>query len=572
MKRLRLLPVLVSLLMMSTFIFLSADATTPANIDPGDTFIYSVSTWDVPWEELIPPEEAPFDLADFVLDLSGSTLGVKVMDTYANGYYMLDFYVVLGKTIVIPLPDDTDPQVIDIFGTEFTLDEGVGLGLGSYPGSDMTELIAGTEESFGLPFYFNPADWSIYQTQFEALETADLSVDVTNTAGSDFDVTFSGTADGVSISLSASWFREGDNAGVFKSISGTIDGDITGDGTSNHLGIELSFDSKQVNPLPTQVRNKDDMTLSLSTADLTYEVDGLSTSVNAEISSQLAAAEAFLGAYEGVDVITFDVEDTAGCYYNTRIEVYNSETDMMEQVVDELWWNGFTGYPVMDQTDYFFSDMPYTPWSSSFGLVPLLAPGITPDWDMWAASTVSISEVNEIVEKSIEAFFKEEEVKDLGLDLNTLDSVYQLRESGDGSTMFFYSETGLDLVWNAGQMEGAAQMGLPADTQLSIEFSSNSWLAYTKAGLLAGAGVEVSVVVEAKNIPGTAGEFETGSITVDANIAIQSDLVSSIPDPEDADPIAGGNAGGGDLIPGFELVTSLMVMTTIVAIINKKRK
>ena len=102
MKKLRVLS--VAMLMLSSVFLLSVDASVPTNILPGDTFTYTVSTWDVPWDELISPTEAPFDLADLVFDLSGSTLGVKVMDTYSNGYYLLDFYVVLGKAIEIPLP------------------------------------------------------------------------------------------------------------------------------------------------------------------------------------------------------------------------------------------------------------------------------------------------------------------------------------------------------------------------------------------------------------------------------------------------------------------------------------
>ncbi len=572
MKRLRILAVAVSLLMMSTFIFLSISATTPANIDPGDTFTYTVSTWDVPWAELIPPEEAPFDLADFVFNLSGSTLGVKVMDTYPNGYYMLDFYVVLGKTIEIPLPDDADPQLLDIFGTSFTLDEGVGIGFGSLPGSDMTELIAGTEDAFGLPFYINPAEWSTYQTEFEALGSADATVTVTNTAGFDFEFSITGTTpEGVDIVLTAAWFREGDNAGVFKSITGTVDGDLTDDGVTNsqHLGIALSFEKKEVNLLPIEVRNLDDMILSLTTAQMTYSVTGLSTTVNAEVSAQLAAAEAFITAFEGLDVIKFDVEEVLGCYYKTRIEAYNPDSDMLEEVVEELWWNGFTGYPVTDYDDFFMSELPYTQWSPTIALIPLFAPGITPDWDMWAASTLSISQVNEIVEKALESFFKEEEVKDLGLDLNKYDSVYQLRESG--TTRFFYSETALDLDWNAGQAEGTIE-GVKSTTKLSIDFSSNNWLAYTTAGLLAGAGFELSAKISATDIPAEAGSFETGSISLDVNLALQSDQVSSIPDPEAADPIAGDDADDGGLIPGFEFISSLMVMTTAVVILKRKKR
>ncbi|MHA1977559.1 MAG: hypothetical protein ACW98I_11700 [Candidatus Hodarchaeales archaeon] len=574
MKRLRVLSVVATLLMMSSFLFLSVEATLPANVTPGDTFIYTVSTWDVPWEELIPAAEAPFDLADFVFDLSGSTLGVKVMDTHANGYYMLDLYVILGNTIVIPLPDDTDPQIIDIFGTSFNLDEGVGIGLGSLPGSDMTELIAGTEDSGAVPFYLNPASWDTYQTELEALGSADATVTVTNVDGSDFTFAISGTADGVAMEITVAWFRDGDNAGVFKSISGTVDGDVTGDGVSNHLGIALSFDKKEVNVLPQEIRSMESMILSFSTAEFTHSVTGFSTALHDEIDDGLVYFADIVTDLNGQPVIQFDVQEVVGCYYNTRIEVYNPDTAVMEEQVSELWWNGFTGFQVYNTSDDFLAiATPYTQWSPSIALVPLLAPGITPDWDMWAASTISISQVNEIVEKSVEAFFKEQEVTDLGLDLNALDSVYQLRESGD--TMFFYSESKLDLDFNVGQMEGATEAGIKSTAKLSVDFTSINWLAYTKLGLLAGAGVEVNADINVVDFPDilstSAGVEETGSVSLNANIVLQSDQVSSIPDPEAADPIAGGNAGG-DLIPGFEFVSSFMIMTTIVVLIKRKNR
>ena len=571
MKRLRILSVVVGLLMMSTLLFLSVDATTPENLKPGDTFSYNVSTWDVPWDELIPPEEAPFNFADFVFDLSGSTLGVKVMDTYSTGYYMLDFYVVLGKTIEIPLPEDADPTLIDIFGTSLSFEKGLGIGLGSLPGSDMVGLIAETEDTFGLPFYLNPNAWSTYETELLALDSADATVTVTNVAGSDFEFSMSGTTpDGVDISLSAAWFGDGDNAGVFKSISGTVNGDITGDGVSNHLEIALSFDNKAQNVLPLGIRTLNDMTLDFTTAEFTHSVTGFSTALNDQIDDALVYAADIVSDLDGMPVIKFDIVDVTGCYYNARISVYNPETEMMEQAVDELWWNGFTGFPVIDQVDNYFSDLPYAPWTASVGLVPLLAPGITPDWDMWTASTTSISQVNEIVEKGLEAFFNEEEVTSLGLDLTTFDSLYQLRESGD--TVFFYSEAKLVLDWNAGQMEGAGESGLLSTSKISIDVSSNNWLAYSKEGLLSGAGVELVASIAATDIPAEGGLFESGSISLDVNIVLQSDQVSSIPDPEEADPLAGGNVDDEGLIPGFEFISPLLVMTIAVVLIKKKKR
>ena len=554
--------------MLGSIFFLPVDATLPSNIAPGDTFTYTISTWDVPWEDLIPPEEVPFDLANFVFDLSGSTLGVKVMDTYANGYYMLDFYVVLGKTIVIPLPDDVDPTVTDVFGTELTFDKGLGLGFGSFPGSDMTELIAETEDTFGLPFYINPTEWNTYETKLGKIDDPDVTVNVTNVEGSDFEISISGTtSEGVDIVFSVAWFRDGDNAGVFKSISGTVDGDINNDGTSNHLEIALTFDKKVQNTLPVEIINKDDMIFSLTTAEMTHSVTGFSTSLNDQIDDGLVYAADMVTDLEGLNVLKFDIQQVTGCYYDTRIEIYNPDTELLEEVVAELWWNGFTGFPVTDSDEYYMSGSPYTRWTPSIGLMPTLAPGITPDWDMWKASTISISQVLELVEKSLETFASQEEVTSFGLDLNTLDSVYELRESGN--MMFFYSESQLNLDWDASKMDTMPE-GLKTTSAISVEASLNSWLAYTKQGLLAGAGQEIVASISATDIPADEGSYETGSISLNVNLVLQSDQVTSIPNPEAANPVAGGDENPPALTPGFEFLVPLLIITTVVLIRKKK--
>jgi hypothetical protein len=109
--------------------------------------------------------------------------------------------------------------------------------------------------------------------------------------------------------------------------------------------------------------------------------------------------------------------------------------------------------------------------------------------------------------------------------------------------------------------------------------------------LLAGAGVEVLAYVSATDIPAEGGAFETGVISFDVTILLQSDLVSAIPNPEVADPIAGFNVSDitttptGDttteettiketdlrISPGFEMLSPILVMTTIVVIIKRKK-
>ena len=563
MKKLTLLPLVMSIFLVFSM-FLISDATTPTNIVPGDTFIYNISTWDVNWKELIPPEEAPFNLDNFVLDLSGSTLGVKVMDTYSNGYYLLDFYVILGKTIVIPLPEDTPQEVIDIIGTEFSLEKGIGIGIGSLPGTDFIAMLDEEEDAGGAPFYLNPSQWNRYETELNNIP--DVAVNVTNVAGSDFSVKIDGTTSGgVDIAVTIVWFREGDNAGVFKSISGTIDGDITEDGIDDHLEVALTFTEKQQNPLSPDIKSLSDIVVSLPTAQMTYSISGFSTATNDQIDDVLVYAQDFINDLEGLNILKYDIEAVKGCYYKTRIEVYDIEQSKLVEAVNELWWNGFTGFPVFLNDNFY--PPPYDAWSPSVALVPLGAPGITPDWDMWAASTHTISGINEYLEKSLESFLKDETATSMGIDLNTYDSLYQLRESGD--IMFFYSESKLDLNFNANQMDELLP-GLESTSKASIKLTSNSWLAYTKEGILAGAGVNVEADLSVTDIPLFEGNnLETGSVSLEVQLEAQSDQVSSIPDPEKANPIG---EEGPSITPGFEFIVPLAVMAVAVSFSKSRKK
>ena len=59
-----------------------------------------------------------------------------------------------------------------------------------------------------------------------------------------------------------------------------------------------------------------------------------------------------------MDVLKFDVEDVSGCYYDTRIEIYNPETEMLEEMVEELWWNGKGS----ERYDYLYSENELNGW------------------------------------------------------------------------------------------------------------------------------------------------------------------------------------------------------------------
>jgi hypothetical protein len=539
----------------------SVFATTPENIEPGDTFIYSVKEWDVPYEDLIPMgEDPPFDLSQLILDLSGSTLGVKVMEKYSNGFYLLDIYVVLGKTIEIPLPADAPPEMAAIFGDSLDLAAGVGIGLGSLPGSDMTDTSIGG----GIPWYLNPNEWDTYETEIvSGIAPSGMTVDVTNT-GDTFLVEISGSGEGMTAQLSLEWYRTGDIAGVFKMIAGSLDGDFNGDGSSDHIEISISHDSNEHNPLPDFILDRGELTLTMTTADFTSSATGLFDDPNV-IEGFNQITDAILNM-EGKEVIKYDVKSVRGCYYQTDMSMYDPSTGSLTPSEGGPWWNGFTGMTTYSDT---MTSSPTDYYGFTVALFPQGAPGITPDWDMWKASTKSISELFQLIENGVMVGTGDQAFSDMGFTLNEFDVTYEMRYSKD--FVFFFGEASVDLEFAAADAVTPPE-GTISTTAGDLDADGQIWISYKDDGTLAGAGVSVNVSLSVTDIPfydemsGTI--YESGSINAELNIEVQSDKVSSIPDPEEAGTEPSDDGG---LIPGFTMVPVLMVMAAIVVIVRKRK-
>ena len=114
--------------------------STQARLDGlniGDTFTYTVTDFDYPSYNFIydDPEDLPYDPNDFQIDLTGSTMGIKVMDIGTDGYYGANQYIVLDKAVHIPVPyyseaTSTENTLYEMFGDIITIPRGVGIGLG----------------------------------------------------------------------------------------------------------------------------------------------------------------------------------------------------------------------------------------------------------------------------------------------------------------------------------------------------------------------------------------------------------------------------------------------------------
>ncbi|MFX0185072.1 MAG: hypothetical protein ACFE95_18465, partial [Candidatus Hodarchaeota archaeon] len=535
--------------------------------------------------------------SELVLDLSGSTLGIKVMDTYSNGYYLLDLYVVSGKAVSIPLPPQnasiipgpetetlvtpTPAEVYQIFGDSIDIPAGVGFSIGSIPGSDFLEALAETEEDPGIPFYLNPNEWNKYEAEIGAAieEKAPGAAIITNQEGSDFEIHLTGTEENVTIDLRIKWFREGDNAGVFKSISGTVDGDINNDTVDEFLEVSVEYDSKDYNPLPEFIQDRGELTLTMTKADFKFDREG-SLFDDPAVSEQLLLIEDMILDLEGRDVMKYDIKSVRGCYYQTTQSQYDPNTGGLSPMEGSTWWNGFTGFRTVQNTESFGST-----YNGTVGIIPTGAPGMTPDWDMWRASTKTVQGFLEVLEKQVEVWSGTTDFSNLGLTLDEFDTNYEMRYSGD--IIFFYGNVTLDAGFDAANIPETYVppndsilniLGpyLKNTTAIELDAFGKFWISYTqKAGMLAGAGVLVNASLAVTDIPivfpGSEGPpmYASGSLDIAADLEVQSDKVKKLPDPEDAGTEP--EEGDGLFTPGFTVIPALMVIAAAVVFVKKRR-
>lgn len=615
------------LIATSIFLLLLVPAIGMAEVDedvmtPGDTFIYEVTKFDIPIEELLGGMEAPFPMEDFVFDLSGSTLGVKVMALDANdGFYALNVYVILGDDVEIPIPEEAlTPEVEDVFGDKFIIPEGVGIGLGqTLPGSDFLEFIAEDYDGqyAGLPFYLDPNEWNEYEDMFEDLgdTLSDAGVDLTTEeADGEFILSLEGAvgegaqytetsteetttipwwyteetttetvvvASGPEIDgdiiFEVAWFASGDHEGLFKRVEGTFEGDI-GEATNIDVNIEVSFKEKRHNPLPDAILDEETITLEMDTAAFSYDTTGFFDDNN-DLQDQLEEMEDQLDDVEGEDIYEFEVEDVDGCFYETTISMYDGNN--LDEMDDTVWWNGFIGSQGwLDD----WGDSPWKDWqiypSSPFGIIPLMAPGITPDWDMWQASTLSISSIVEIAQAAITSSDAEDSLDALGLTINEFDLTYEMR--GNNDFKFFYFTGEVDLSFDAADADEWPSED-PEEPKADVTVKVEMWLGYTADGLIASIGVELMLDATIEEFPVGENynedtyEYETyyddGSLTLELKAEIINKDVDNVPNPDKLPKDTEGEDGdgGGLPTPGFSVIPALVLVAAI-AVIIKRRK
>ena len=569
----------------------------------GDTFIYSVTKFNAPWQDIIPAEQPPFnmfDMGDLVLDLSGSTLAVKVMGVDADGYYSLNGYVILGKTIEIPFPnvtegipieipltDNVTAEITDVFGDTFQLPAGVGIGVAapipySY-GSDLLELYDDGFDDFpGIPFYLDPGEWNEYEAMLKDLETdltgrgINIDVDVTS-EGDEFAVDFDTgqvptPVGNIEFQITVVWHRTGPFAGVFKSILGSIEV------AASTFEVEISFEKKRHNPLPQEIIDEETISLKMLDGSLDYNATGfLLDQKLSPVITTLTGFEDNLADAVNETIVEYDITSVRGCYYRATQQSYDANTQTLKTVEDDLWRNGFLGFP----QEKILTSGPWSSWSFNFsvGLVPVIAPGITPDWDMWLATAASISTIQEFVETTINSDDAKAAYADMGMVFNTFDLLAEFR--GDEDYRVFFYEGSVDFEIDTRNM--LPEYDPPTDPfNATLILDAQGWMAYTSEGLLAGMGADVVINATLGNVP--LGEESwhtaprgTGNFSLGVNIELKNDAIKeSLPDPEalpeytekETKEVTGDGDG---ITPGFSFIPALILITAI-AIVIKRRK
>ncbi|MFX0015344.1 MAG: hypothetical protein ACFFB2_09590 [Promethearchaeota archaeon] len=598
---------------------------------PGDTFLYSVTEFDIPWQDLLGDMGlAGFSFEDLIIDLAGSTFAVKVMATDNNaGFYALNSYVILGKDIEVPFPEGTPSDITEIFGGEkLVIPEGVGLGIGQMiPGSDYLKFISedfGTDP--GFPFYFDPNEWDQYEEMFMDLEDLligmnyDIEISTSRENG-EFIVALSGhvgegalytdSTDGyystettetwwetsyppyttesteipsgwnpdVDVTLEIAWHETGKYEGIFKRVKGQLSGDLVGNDNVLDMNVEVSFKEKRYNPLPKEIEQDNRITIVMDSAEFNYDATGFILD-QPEIIAQFDYYVDEVGDMVGDDIFEFEISDVDGCFYETTINQYQQED------IEGVWWNGFSGNPsYLDvSAEGPWSDWTFYDTTGIGGIIPFAAPGITPDWDMWRASVLSISSYLEVIEATVTSSSAQTDLADIGMTVDTFDITYEMRASNDYKVFYFSGE--VDIEWDTAGWADWPMTQDPERPYADVVASIEAWLMYTDEGLIVGIGLDISLDANLEDMPlhtdyvynETIGEYvpvtfyDDATLSLDLKANLRNNDYEELPDPTALPEDTKGEAGdGAGITPGFSVIPMLLVLA-IVAVIVKRRK
>ncbi|MHA2297543.1 MAG: hypothetical protein ACXAEU_04295 [Candidatus Hodarchaeales archaeon] len=529
---------------MNTTTTTTMTATTSTTTTTTMTATTSTTTW-VPETTITPPIivpiGSPFDLEGIDFDLAGSTIAVKVMQTYPSNYYLLSAYFILGKSITLPISNDPAyEEARSILGNEIVLPSGMGLGLSTnIVGSDILD------DSYGLPYYLDPNAFEEIEDRFETMNEY-----YNATVATDFTLEVMATEGDMAISGKVVWFGEGEAAGYVKSASL----EYTSGSDTFKIGIE--YQSKENIPLAQEVKNKETLHLMVEKADATYTTTGdLDTAI---VKTSLDAVKNVLTDLVDIEIAKFAFTDHEGCYYEADIYSYDMENNALVKMgYYPTWFNGFVG-AVTYKNDW---GIEYDYYGGGYALYPM-APAITPDFTMWGGSVKTIDTLIQILVSAAFTENAKNSLDEMGITINGLSAKMENRRSGDITYFYLSGNANIDYI-------------NPINTDQTVGGTINydAWIAYTSTGLLAGTGIHASIDVALTDFPNfitNVGEL-SGTLGMNVDIKIKNKDLVNLPAGSEAAVVDLVSGGVGFTSPGFPIVELLLILTTITLVFRRRK-
>lgn len=614
MKKLKISCIISTILLL----LIAGPIATQGTLDGitvGDTIEYNIKKFEYPIDAFFVDPDSSFDPSDVILDLTGSSVYFKVMDTYSNGFYVMNAYAVLAKDIEIPVPDDEhseeDDIWTDIFGEKVVIPKGVGIGIGStIPGSDMLDYISDPDDGYyygGLQLYHDPNEWEAYEDFY-----LNVMYEGSNYSDSWEDYSYSNTVYITVVKTSSEfileveseyvsedtsteygrrsiskgimtnvWFASGSNQGLFKRTAQTIlsSTNYTGsyytdmDDYKYELSLEIEYENRYSRPLPVEILNKNDLTLKLENVSADYTTSGVFN--NTETKMVLDRIIGNISAAEGHNFLKYDVMAIKGCYYETEMHMYDPVTQTLVEQPGSIWWNGLTGSPTYEYS--WSTQDPYDYWSPTFALFPF-SPGITPDWEMWMATAASGEAIFQMLVNIFTSQSAKDAIGEYGVTINEFDLHSEMRKSGDLRYMYVYGAFSISFNSNNIDPDNKPVNWIP-DQTLDLALSVKLYGAYREDGLLAGFGSDIAFNLDFTNL--AMGEewdgsqwvtrYENGGLSFNLDAKLTNTEIDEVPDAADADPWTAIKGAGG-ITPGFALLPSLLFLAAIGAILKRRKE
>lgn len=491
-------------------------------VEAGDLIYWDLDQLVLP-DQVSPPAEFP--------DLAGNQIYMKILDVFnteiAPGIDDNILYFAVGMKFLNDLAFTVGSPPLE---TEFIIPAGSvtpSVGLSAQPHINNTG-------GFGpLVIILNEA-WNEHEILFEAIGmTVTNGVDTFEVEATNGTGTISGTwqkSDGICTHLlfdNIWWYG------------------------LNFLGgtVEISFSSKENNPLPVTVGDNIELILDTAQADITGSGpiwEGLNQT---QIDEGIAEYEAL----EGIIVEKAVVEYVFGTFYGCGVYAYNMVTEALEKVPNlVVVYNGFQGCIQISQPNQFPSGPDYT------FIGGILAPWITPDWDIYEGHAMLYNtfigtylvdiiqlmgiEVDEAVYHSIAGSFELEQKKDY----------YYFHESIQTDYEENLSYTSIISIMNPMQLY---------EEGMHLQVDEEAYICYTETGVAASFHIKADVDLEYYDTENATAE-DIGTINANIEIKIRNT------DYNPPELIRGG------ILPGFNwfaVIPALFIVATVSVIIRKRK-